>query len=140
MASEDVAPILSPYFLAQPAPFPVDGASQRDCCLIEAGIARLPGLPNSFRKGLKRPLLPNQESVTTMILDWGNSTATSTEHLNGLHMLALKVNRLALECWFLFFDFCFRQIKPLTEGQASPASLDHFEKADGDNILRPRLF
>jgi hypothetical protein len=26
------------------------------------------------------------------------------EHFNGLDMLTLEVNRLALECWFLFFE------------------------------------
>ncbi len=54
----------------------------RDYNLVQGGFlfdrsrdSMLVRLPNSLRKGLKRPLLSNQESVTTMIFDRGNSTA-----------------------------------------------------------------
>lgn len=70
----------------------------------------------------------------------GEFHGNSTEHLNGLDMLALEVNLLTLEGRFFFFDFCFRQIISLTEGQTGPASFDHFEKADDDNILSPGIF
>ena len=64
------------------------------------------------------------------------------EHFDGLGEFGLKRNGLTtfLGVWASLFNRGLGQIKTECEGQTGPASLDRFQEAQGDDVLRPRIF
>ena len=97
-------------------------------------------LSDGFAHGFEQAIVSEPAISHDQQEGLGKSIGYFREHLNGLLELGLEGEHFVVDRNVAGIDSFLHMVKAKGQGQASPATFDDFQQADGYDVLRPGIF